>query len=47
MIHAHTEHVAMESSQLAMLLDGIDLNAPRLGRWNPPDDRGIDTDRRL
>ena len=46
-VHAHTKHVAMEPSQLAMLLDGIDLNARRLPRWNPPDDRGIDTDRRL
>jgi hypothetical protein len=25
-----------------MLLDGIDLNATRLARWNPP--KGIDTD---
>ncbi len=25
----------MEPAQLAMLLDGIDLNARRLARWNP------------
>lgn len=35
--------VQMEAAQLAMLLDGIDLNATRLARWNPPE--GIDTDR--
>jgi transposase len=34
--------VEMEAAQLAMLLDGIDLNAKRLARWNPPP--GIDTD---
>lgn len=34
--------VEMEAAQLAMLLDGIDLNAKRLARWNPPE--GIDTD---
>ena len=31
--------VEMEPAQLAMLLDGIDLNARRLARWKPP---GID-----
>jgi transposase len=46
-VNEHTKHVAMEPSQLAMLLDGIDLNARRLARWNPPGDKGIDTDRRL
>jgi transposase len=40
------KHVEMESAQLAMLLDGIDLNARRLARWTPPDEKGIDTDRR-
>jgi transposase len=35
--------VEMEAAQLAMLLDGIDLNAKRLARWNPPSE-GIDTD---
>jgi hypothetical protein len=34
--------VEMEAAQLAMLLDGIDLNAKRLERWNPH--AGIDTD---
>ena len=34
--------IEMESAQLAMLLDGIDLNAKRLARWNPPE--RIDTD---
>jgi hypothetical protein len=32
--------IEMEAAQLAMLLDGIDLNAKRLARWNPPE--GID-----
>ena len=32
--------VEMEPAQLAMLLDGIDLNAKRLARWKP---EGIDT----
>jgi transposase len=31
--------VQMEPAQLAMLLDGIDLNARRLARWKP---KGID-----
>jgi transposase len=31
--------VEMEAAQLAMLLDGIDLNARRLARWKP---EGID-----
>lgn len=31
--------VEMEATQLAMLLDGIDLNARRLARWQPT---GID-----
>jgi transposase len=34
--------VEMEAAQLAMLLDGIDLNARRLARWTPPGE--IDTD---
>lgn len=34
--------VEMEAAQLAMLLDGIDLNAKRLARWKP---EGIDTNR--
>ncbi len=46
-VNAHTKHVSMEPAQLAMLLDGIDLNARRLARWNPERDKGIDTDRRL
>lgn len=33
--------VEMEPAQLAMLLDGIDLNAKRLARWKP---EGIDTE---
>jgi hypothetical protein len=37
----------MEPTQLAMLLDGIDLNARRLARWNPERDKGIDTDRQM
>ena len=46
-VDARTKHVAMEPAQLAMLLDGIDLNARRLARWNPERDKGIDTDRRM
>jgi transposase len=38
------KHVEMEPAQLAMLLDGIDLNARRLARWNPSD-KGIDAPR--
>jgi hypothetical protein len=36
------EREAERAAQLAMLLDGIDLNAKRLARWNPP--KGIDSD---
>lgn len=36
--------VQMEAAQLAMLLDGIDLNAKRLERWRPSIEQGIDTD---
>jgi transposase len=46
-VDARTKHVAMEPAQLAMLLDGIDLNARRLARWNPESNKGIDTDRRM
>jgi transposase len=45
-IDGRTKHVAMEPAQLAMLLDGIDLNARRLARWTPSD-QGIDTERRV
>ncbi len=41
------KHVEMEPAQLAMLLDGIDLNARRLARWTPEERKGIDTDRRV
>jgi hypothetical protein len=37
----------MEPAQLAMLLDGIDLNARRLTRWQPPPPTGIDSDRKV
>jgi transposase len=43
-VDARRQHVAMEPAQLAMLLDGIDLNARRLARWNPQERKGIDTD---
>ena len=46
-VDARRKHVEMEPAQLAMLLDGIDLNARRLARWNPPERKGIDTDRRV
>ena len=38
--------VEMEGTQLAMLLDGIDLNAQRLPRWRPSIEMGIDGDPR-
>ena len=43
----HRKHVEMDPAQLAMLLDGIDLNARRLVRWQPDERKGIDTDRRV
>ena len=43
-VDARRTHVTMEPAQLAMLLDGIDLNARRLARWNPDVRKGIDTD---
>jgi transposase len=45
-VDGRSKHVEMEAAQLAMLLDGIDLNARRLARWNPGD-KGIDTDRQM
>lgn len=41
------KRVEMEPAQLAMLLDGIDLNARRLARWTPDSRKGIDTDLRV
>lgn len=46
-VDARRKHVEMEPAQLAMLLDGIDLNARRLARWEPNREKGIDTDRRV
>jgi transposase len=46
-VGARMQHVEMEPAQLAMLLDGIDLNARRLARWNPASNKGIDTDLQL
>jgi transposase len=46
-VDERTKHVSMESAQLAMLLDGIDLNARRLARWNPEGEKKIDTDLRV
>ncbi len=43
-VDEHRKHVEMEAAQLAMLLDGIDLNARRLARWDPASNKGIDTD---
>jgi hypothetical protein len=37
--------VVLEAAELAMLLDGIDLNAKRLARWSPSIEAGIDSDR--
>jgi len=39
-------HVDMDSTQLAMFLDGIDLNARRLSRWSPSIESPIDGDHR-
>lgn len=47
LIDAKRKQVEMEPAQLAMLLDGIDLNARRLARWNPESRKGIDTDLRV
>jgi transposase len=44
-IDARRKHVEMEPAQLAMLLDGIDLNAKRLARWTPDAGNGGDTGR--
>lgn len=46
-VDGRTKHVSMEPAQLAMLLDGIDLNARRLARWNPSSENRIDTDRQV
>lgn len=46
-IDARRNHVQMESAQLTMLLDGIDLNVRRLARWTPAHEKGIDTDLRV
>lgn len=46
-VDARRKHVEMEPAQLAMLLDGIDLNARRLARWTPHHQKGIDTDLRV
>jgi transposase len=37
--------VEMQAAELAMLLQGIDLNAKRLQPWSPSIDKGIDADR--
>jgi transposase len=46
-VNERTRHIDMEPAQLAMLLDGIDLNARRLARWNPTSNKGIDTDHQV
>lgn len=46
-VNERSKHVEMEPAQLAMLLDGIDLNARRLVRWDPVRNKGIDTDLRV
>jgi transposase len=46
-IDPRRKHVAMDAAQLAMLLDGIDLNVRRLARWSPNREKGIDTDLRV
>ncbi|AKU95767.1 Mobile element protein [Labilithrix luteola] len=47
LVDERRKHVEMEPAQLAMLLDGIDLNSRRLARWNPNPQKGIDTDRQV
>jgi transposase len=44
-VNERRTRVEMEAAQLAMLLDGIDLNAKRLARWQPASNEGIDTER--
>ena len=44
-VNERRTRVEMEAAQLAMLLDGIDLNAKRLARWQPASNVGIDTER--
>lgn len=44
-VNERRTRVEMEAAQLAMLLDGIDLNAKRLARWRPASNEGIDTER--
>jgi transposase len=46
-VDARRRHVEMDPAQLAMLLDGIDLNARRLARWTPNQEKRIDTDPRV
>ena len=46
-VDERTKHVEMDPAELAMLLDGIDLNARRLARWKPRHAKGIDTDLQL
>ena len=46
-VDVRRREIIMEPAQLAMLLDGIDLNARRLGRWNPPVENPIDSDLRV
>jgi transposase len=43
-VDAKRRQVEMEPAQLGMLLDGIDLNARRLARWQP---KGIDKGREV
>jgi transposase len=38
--------VEMQAAELAMLLQGIDLNAKRLEPWSPSIEEGIDADHR-
>ena len=46
-VDARRKHVQMDPAQLAMLLDGIDLNARRLARWHPNVEKRIDTDHQV
>ncbi len=46
-IDARRKHVTMEPAQLTMLLDGFDLNARRLARWTPNQEKVIDTGLRV
>ena len=46
-VSGQSKHVTMESTQLAMLLGGIDLNVRRLARWQAMSKKTVDGDRAI